>query len=281
MTFLQQSDRQPPLAWLAVNAAVWAVLVAAFAAAFEVRKTSVDLIGRTATDAVPLLLAGAAAAAAGCWAWRLRSTLDLRIAALAAAAFLTGLLTTDPQFPAKRLHVPEYALLALLVWLALDRRLDRPSRAFVAFAVAFLLGGLEELIQGVLASRTYGLADIATNGFGAASGALFAASFGAARHGPRSGGGSVRWTKRLAGLAPGFAVLTGAVLLLTAFHRYRDLAIAVPLWAVLPLAAAACIALLPVAGGRGAVQAALAFRLVACTMLGLALWIHASGVDFR
>lgn len=62
MTFLQQSDRQPPLAWLAVNAAVWAVLVAAFAAAFEVRKTSVDLIGRTATDAVPLLLAGAAAA---------------------------------------------------------------------------------------------------------------------------------------------------------------------------------------------------------------------------
>ena len=40
------------------------------------------------------------------------------IAAVALIAF--GLLITDPAFPAKRIHVPQYLLLALVLLLALD-----------------------------------------------------------------------------------------------------------------------------------------------------------------
>ena len=91
-----------------------------------------------------------------------------------AAAATFGLMLTDPQFPAKRIHVAEYIAVAWLVYRGLGGRLGAPRRAAAAVLIASLLGVHDELIQGLHPRRTFGVLDIITNGFGATAGALAA-----------------------------------------------------------------------------------------------------------
>ena len=74
-----------------------------------------------------------------------------------AAVATFGLMLTDPQFPAKRIHVAEYIAVAWLVYRGLGGRLGAPRRAAAAALIASLLGVHDELIQGLHPRRTFGV----------------------------------------------------------------------------------------------------------------------------
>ena len=117
--------------------------------------------------AIAVLVAGAVAIL------RRKDRRALRIALLggAAAAASIGLLLTDPQYPAKRIHIAEYVAVAWLVYLGLGGRMGGPRRALATLLIAALLGVHDELIQGLHPDRSFGIRDIVANGFGAAAGA--------------------------------------------------------------------------------------------------------------
>lgn len=87
---------------------------------------------------------------------------------------LTGiaLFTTDPTFPAKRIHVAEYLLLVLIVRYAMSFKLSGTPLLFFSFLFAALLGVHDEMLQGFSQNRTYGTRDMLVNSLGALSGAL-------------------------------------------------------------------------------------------------------------
>jgi hypothetical protein len=153
-------------AWHALAAA----LVLAFAHTFELWRWLVASLGHNGAAAVPV---GLALALTGAFAAILvkRGTVDWRLLALAGACAALGLLSTDPQFPAKRIHVPQYALLAALLRSALPGCAGW-TRTLGAAILASLYGVHDEFVQGLMASRSYGTADMATNALGALAGAL-------------------------------------------------------------------------------------------------------------
>jgi hypothetical protein len=130
--------------------------------------------------AIAVLVAGALAIL------RRKDRRALRIALLggAAAAASIGLLLTDPQYPAKRIHIAEYVAVSWLVYLGLGGRLGGPRRALAALLIAALLGVHDELIQGLHPNRSFGIRDIVANGFGAAAGALIALAVTRVLHTP-------------------------------------------------------------------------------------------------
>ncbi len=147
-----------------------------------------------------------------------------------------GLLLADPLFPAKRIHVAEYMLLAALLRLAVPRSLGAWQRTMVAAMAGALFGMHDEMIQGLLPERTFGLADLAVNACGAAAGALL---------GQGVSDDDVNPQERLTDLPwPVWAVLSGVVLEAIALPAYRDRPL--PLWTAAPvLAAAAACFLVP------------------------------------
>ncbi len=83
-----------------------------------------------------------------------------------------GLLATDPAFPAKRIHVAEYAVLALVLRRALAPWLAGWGLTLAAALLGLLAGLHDEMVQGLLPSRSFGLRDIGVDGLGALAGAL-------------------------------------------------------------------------------------------------------------
>jgi hypothetical protein len=151
---------------------------------------------------------------------------------------LAGLLLADPAFPAKRVHVFQYALLALVVRQALGGRIGGTALLAMAALVAALLGVHDELVQGIRPERYFGLGDILVNSVSALAGACL----GAALSQSDDGRGTV--TPR-AWLAIGIA-LAGLAALIVGLAQTP-----LPLWAWLPapLCLAASIWLVP-PGGR-------------------------------
>ncbi|MDP7172068.1 MAG: VanZ family protein [Alphaproteobacteria bacterium] len=88
----------------------------------------------------------------------------------AATLALAGLLFADPAFPAKRVHVFQYALLALVVRRGLASRLDGVPLMAMSALVAALLGVHDELIQGLRPERYFSLTDILVNTVSASAG---------------------------------------------------------------------------------------------------------------
>jgi len=106
-------------------------------------------------------------------AWRRRPWSGrAALGALAMAAL--GLLLADPDFPAKRIHVAEYALLALVLRRALAPLLAGHQLLLATITFGLLCGLHDEMLQGLLPSRSYGLRDVLVDGCGAAAGALLA-----------------------------------------------------------------------------------------------------------
>lgn len=85
------------------------------------------------------------------------------------AAVLSTYLMAFLRFanPAERTHLVEFGVVAVLVYLALLERRSNgaPVRApaSVAFAIAALLGSIDEAIQAILPNRVFTLLDIAFN----------------------------------------------------------------------------------------------------------------------
>ncbi|QDO97369.1 hypothetical protein FNB15_08865 [Ferrovibrio terrae] len=191
---------------------------------------------------------------------------------LALAFAAGGLLLADPLFPAKRIHVAEYMLLAALLRLAAPRSLGAWQRTMVAAMAGALFGMHDEMIQGLLPERTFGLADLAVNACGAAAGALLVQG---------GSGDDVKPEERLTDLPwPFWAVLFGVVLEAVALPAFRDRAL--PLWSTAPVlaAAAACFLLPPPR------SAALRHVQVLVVVLGVALALypvvtHVAPLSFR
>lgn len=107
-------------------------------------------------------------------------------ALLAAAGALAAALLTAAGLPSKRIHVPEYMLLA---WL-LDRALSAGGGvtgqvAWVA-TLGLALGAVDETLQGLIPSRFFAMKDVLVNGGAALAGALAVAAFAPARRAARA-----------------------------------------------------------------------------------------------
>ncbi len=148
-----------------------------------------------------------------------------------AALCLLALMIPDARYAVKRIHVVEYLCLSLLVRYTLSFRLQGFSLLFFSFFVTALFGIHDELLQGILPSRTYGLRDMTVNAVSAAGGA--AIWYGLAlfrRHGVgqnQNGGSRVVTICYLVWLA--MAVL--ALVVPLPAYRYEP----VPWWPMLPL----------------------------------------------
>jgi hypothetical protein len=148
----------------------------------------------------------------------------------------SGLLLADPLFPAKRIHVAEYMLLGALLRLAAPQALGTWQRTMVAAVTGGLFGMHDEMIQGLLPERTFGLADLVVNGCGAAAGALLGQGLSDDDAKPEEKLLQLPW--------PFWAVLAGTVLEAVALPAFRDRPL--PLWSAAPvLAAAAACYLVP------------------------------------
>ncbi|NOQ45828.1 MAG: hypothetical protein GQ559_04025, partial [Desulfobulbaceae bacterium] len=86
---------------------------------------------------------------------------------------LVALLIPDVRFPVKRVHVSQYITLAILVRFVLSHRMQGRSLTWFTFLVTFMFGIHDEMLQGMHPLRTFGLRDIAVNGFAGLSGTLF------------------------------------------------------------------------------------------------------------
>lgn len=152
-----------------------------------------------------------------------------------------GLLATDPAFPAKRIHVAEYALLALVLRRALAPWLKGWSLTLTAALLGLLAGMHDEMVQGLLPSRSFGLRDIGVDGLGALAGTLLG-------HGLRLAPGAASASKLhwrdlpVTMLACGLLPLgLGVALLIWPLERLAGAPI--PLWTFAPLLAACALLL--------------------------------------
>ncbi len=242
-------------------------LVAVYGNAFEVWQVLTRSLGRVGASLVPLAaLAALAVAAAAIAVVRGRRGLRIRLAACLVAAGLAALaaLAADPMFPAKRIHVAEYAVLAWVVGRIFAPYLRGAGLlAATAFATA-VLGSHDELIQGLYPGRTYGLRDVLVNALSGLAGAVLVYAFeqpgGEPQSRPHRPPDTTQWAA--------FAVLAiGWLLLLLALPAFRG--DPVPLWPVLPLAAGA-VAWLLISAGAAPAGDQVALRKIA-------VWVIATG----
>ena len=215
-------------------------LTIAYGGAFAPWRWLTETLPPTAAEAVPPALALVLFAAA---LPRLRSGGRARVAWLVAAVALAGagLLIPDPAFAAKRVHVFQYALLALVTRGMLASRLSGATLVIAAALTAALLGIHDELLQGLRPERSFGLGDILVNGIAAAAGGCLGVALAGPRRGadgaPISAGGWAAIALALSALAIWLAALT------------RFGVGALPDWAWLPLPLA--LLLWPLLSTRG------------------------------
>ncbi len=162
--------------------------------------------------------------------WLHRRGGSVGILALLAGAALAGacLALTDPQFPAKRIHVVEYILLSLVVRKALSFGLEGMALAAYSAVITLVLGVHDEMIQGLHPDRTFGLMDITVNGVSGVAGALMAHGLGIFGK-PQTAPGA-----KTPAPPPELAFIAiGAAMLVVALPSFKGMA--VPWWTMTPL----------------------------------------------
>jgi len=199
-------------------------LLALYVNAFPLWAVLSARLGREIAAYMPFALAGLLGLALLLFSLRRRWHWPALGFALGFAAF--GLWLADPAFPAKRVHVAEYALLALLLRRAMQPWLGGPQLTLFAAIAASLYGIHDEMLQGLLPERTFGLSDIAVDCLGAFSGSLLGSGLGLSER-PMRG---AAWPTPL---LLWFALLAGTALLAYAMPAF--IGEAVPLWVAAPL----------------------------------------------
>lgn len=190
-----------------------AVLVGLFVNTFDLWVWLLNALGASRATLVPIAVAGAVLAWIAVEAWRRPGGYVPWALAAAAALVVWGLLLPDSQFPAKRIHVPQYVLLALVLRRGLAAHVQGGG-LLVAGALAGALFGLhDELLQGLHPRRTFGLADLEVNAIGALAGSLAGHGLGLFRQSPAAGDGWPHVTGLLlvlAGSTAAYPLLVGA-----------------------------------------------------------------------
>lgn len=85
-----------------------------------------------------------------------------------------ALLLPDNNFPAKRIHVAEYLLLSFIVFLLQRQVLTGLSLVIFSALISLLYGAHDEMIQGLLPTRSFGFKDILVDGLSALGGVCIA-----------------------------------------------------------------------------------------------------------
>lgn len=218
--------RLTPFVWYGVALVLVATYVNMFALWRELSSWAGDAAGNIPYAITLFVLAclGAVAVRTA----RSRTRTDWFIVACALACMAVGLMATDPDFPSKRIHVPQYVALALVVRRGLCSRLSGWPLTILGWAITMILGCHDELVQGFHPQRTFGLVDVLTNAWGAAAGVLLAHGFGWMETG-RTNGVSPPRTVTLATLC----VLAAIGLELDALNAFKEAVL--PYWTMTPL----------------------------------------------
>jgi hypothetical protein len=210
------------------------VLVPLYVSMFPVWKLLSVHLSDAMLTLLPIGVSVIGLAGALCW----YQTRRLKIKDMGNSTVITGLvlcvcalLLPDPHYPAKRIHVAEYMLLSLVVNWAMSHHLQGRSLLLSGACFASLLGVHDELLQGMVDSRTFGLRDIGVNALAAAGGALIWYGLRLFQrpgvpHLPLSG--ITRWYLLWLGI--------GVAALIWPLFFYKSLTL--PLWPVMPLLAA-------------------------------------------
>lgn len=166
------ANKQSSCAWYLLSV----LLVFAFAHSFPIWQGLLQPLGETWT-AVGIVTATAAGIGGGFLMVLRNQSVAVeswKFIALGCGVAILGLALTDPQYPAKRIHVLEYFLLTLVVRRAMAPDMDGISLSVLSIAAAIFLAVHDELIQGLLPSRTFGVRDIFIDTLGVVSATFFA-----------------------------------------------------------------------------------------------------------
>lgn len=236
------------------------LLVVAYVNTFALWREIGNLFGRGIRDGMPFIVIASLVFGVGVYVAlkARRGTLSIAWPWLAAAmaVAILGLASTDPAFPAKRIHVPQYLILAIVLHFSVRASERTALTLLFVFFVVTAYGVHDEFLQGLHPRRTFGLRDMFVNMCGAGAGvALVRALLPAGPGRPLDVG--TRATRP--GVIAAFGLAIGGVFLFalagTGFRT--DL---LPYWTVLPtLAGALALAFaaerLPLRGDRLAVRA--------------------------
>lgn len=254
------------------------VLVAAYIGAYGAWRALVSGLGEGRADILPVALTGMAGLGAMALALRVnaRPKPEPRAVLAGIALAVAALFLSDPAFPAKRIHVLEYAVLALVVGRGLGTEIGGRLLFGATTLTTAVLASHDELIQGLLADRTFGLRDFAVDTVAAVAGVAVSHGLGlfarpaTAEDAPRT----IEWLA-LALLAAGWLAL------LAAMPGLIDRPM--PLWPVVPLAAGGLAWAIGCAGAP-ATGARRTLALLAALMLATAVepvLAHAVPLDFH
>jgi len=233
---VSQRLRPDEIGWLALAV----LLVPVYVNTFPVWRWLLANVAEGTATALPIIAGIAALALAAWWyrgARREGRPVDGRMLLLGGVLAGATLLMTDPAYPAKRIHVAEYILLAVVVRRALCRRLAGAPLALGTLCVTAVLGYHDELLQGLHPDRRFAAYDVLVNAMGGAAGA--AIGHGAALF-AGTGPPATRWAEAFDGAAVGAMAwsLVAAGLTAAAVDRW-DHGAPFPLWMFLPVLAAA------------------------------------------
>lgn len=212
------------------------LLVSLYVNTFDIWRAIGRYFGSTARDALPILsLVLLLLGAFGMAAFRTRKRKSFSPAALGAAILVgaIGFFAVDPSFPAKRIHVFQYAVLAFLVWQIIPKHQHTVWTSTLVLVLGAVYGVHDEFLQGLHPKRTYGLRDMFVNLCGVGAGLLLIRAFSHHRPMTRRQGDVLPDVRSLVALV---ALLISIVLFAYAATGYRrDL---MPIWTLLPLLSA-------------------------------------------
>lgn len=257
-------------------------LVPLYVNTFDVWRWLLDVVPNDGAPLVPVV----AAAVAAIWgvtrvARRGRGTASWCALGAAMVLGLVVLAMTDPRYPAKRIHLVEYVVLALVVRRAAVERLSAAGSLVATAAIAALLGFHDELLQGAHPDRRFALADVGVNALAGCAGALlgYATALFAER---QPAFDDDRGTGLAAAVVAGGSMLVAASLAAFAVSRWVG-AETFPLWAYLPVFGAAFFWIL-VREGQGATGARWAADVIVLIGVATAVipgLVNVTAIDFR
>ncbi len=259
--------------WILANLSIWLCIIAGYTQGFELWLLLVATVGRGTAEIAPILVSLALGCSGAVFAWRYWRRISWILVAASFVVFAAGLIFADPEFPAKRIHVPQYFLLTIVIYWSLRRKIGEGKPVWMAVIFAMMLGGVDEIAQGALPRRTFGLTDLLTNSIGALSAGLLIR-------------GMMGRTETLpsptALIMSNVAVGIGYILLLLGINAHKG--IAFPIWLYLP--ALASLPLLVVEAKRNPVyqgKSLILGTMGAICMLSVVLvyGIDAFNLDFQ
>ena len=151
-----------------------AVLVVVFIQTIGLWKWLSEELGTTGAMLVPFLVAAFLLMVVFVVRLRKKEQIQLHWLYLVAAIVLVGiaLYLPDSRFPAKRIHVAEFMLLAFVLRRGFCRWTSGLPLIVMTAATGIVLGAHDELIQGLHSDRYFGHRDIVVDGLSAIAGAF-------------------------------------------------------------------------------------------------------------